>query len=77
MRYTKRVICGRKVLSAWNESKIDLSVPEDQSATEFYELIFDAEDPYYFDRQMIRNTLYTLIRRAADALTRLAAWIDK
>jgi hypothetical protein len=49
MRYTKRVICGRKVLSAWNESKINLSVPEDQSATEFYELIFDAEDPYYFD----------------------------
>ena len=45
----KRVFFGREVLSSWDESKMDLECDNEKSAREFYGILCDAEDPYYFD----------------------------
>lgn len=46
---TKRVFFGKKVLSAWDHKKFDLECPKDQTPKNFYSILCDADDPFYFD----------------------------
>jgi hypothetical protein len=49
MSNAKRVFFGRKVLSAWDEKRFHLDCPDDQSPAEFYSILCDSDDPYYFE----------------------------